>query len=77
MPLALFLAGASQGNSLIKQTVVADNCRLSDYNSVSVVNKQAFSYFCSGMDFYAGKKAHHLRDKPRDKRDIQRIEKMG
>lgn len=54
MTLAVLLARTAECNALIERNIVADNRRFSYNNAVSMVNKKAFSYLCTGMNFDAG-----------------------
>lgn len=53
----VFLARAAEGGILVNCTVVAYYCSFADYYAVTVVDKQIFTYFCSWMNFYPGKKS--------------------
>ena len=54
MALSLLLSGSAQCHTLIQGHIIADLCGFSNDNAVSVVDKEAFSDFCTRMDFNAG-----------------------
>src|SRR5581483_8205084 len=61
MALAFFLAGPSEGDPLVDSDVVAQDSGLADYNSHSMVDKEAPADLSGGMDFDAGEPAKALR----------------
>src|ERR1700734_3870535 len=62
MPLALFLTGSTQRDSLIQGDVVADDSGLANYRAHTVVDEKAAADFRAGMNFNSGEQARELRD---------------
>ena len=67
--MALFVAGAAEGDSLVKGDVFTDDRRLADNDAGAVVDKKPFAYLCRGMDLYPRPPAHDQRDKARQHGD--------
>ena len=67
MAFALLLAGAAQCDPLIEGDVVAHDCRFTDHDAHSVVNKQAAPDLGSGVDFNASEQAGYLGQESRRK----------
>jgi hypothetical protein len=60
MPLAVLLAGASEGHTLIEGNVVADDSGFADNDSHAVINEQAAADLRPGMDLNSRQPAGDL-----------------
>ena len=53
MTLAVLLARTAKCNSLVKSNIVADNGSLTNYNTGSMVNEEALTNLCTGVNLYS------------------------
>src|SRR5882724_2113376 len=74
MPLALFIAGAAQGDALVEQHVVADFRGGANDHAHAVIDEESAPDGGAGVDFDACQKAGNLRQKARQNRDAGLIE---
>src|SRR5699024_7203301 len=51
MAFSCFFSCSSQGHSLVKSYIIANDSCLSYDHSSPMIDKQPFTYFCPGMDF--------------------------
>ena len=77
MALAALLARAAEGHALKERHVIADLSGLADDHTHAVVNEQARTDGCAGMDLDTGKEPGKLRQGARDKGNAFLPEPMG
>ena len=77
MALALSLAGAAEGRSLIQKAVVAYLGGLAYHYPRAVVYKEPLAYLRGGVDLYSGKEFPELRKSARGGLKVVDIKPVG
>ena len=65
MTFAVLLTGTSQGHALIQGHIIADDRRLTDDDTVTMIDEKSLANLCTGMDLDAGPSHTSLGDIPR------------
>jgi hypothetical protein len=60
MAFPAHVPGAAQSYALVQEHIVADFRRFTDNNAKTMINEEAFTDHCAGVDFDAGEKTRKL-----------------